>query len=214
MGSSQSKLGPLSHVAHLPPSCNMSRYLRGGLAELAFWIQVANAGLPPVLRLIAPGRFACRFIFARYVRTQVGLHLLLLWQHVHVDSLLSLPGIRELRHQQGLCRTSSLTRCNADGTSATTRLQGRMNQLLGEPPFPLPRRLAAAVATLALGVLWLPALPASSMLALAGRAEVLCISLIVPITLQQSPDYFGCITGCRGVCCGHPCCPSAPCGPW
>lgn len=90
-------------------------YLRGGLAEQAFWVQVANAGVPSVLRLVAPGRFARRFIFARYVRTQ-----------------------------------------------------DRMNQLLAEPSFPLPRRLAAAVATLALGVLWLPALPVSSMLALAG----------------------------------------------
>lgn len=41
------------------------------MAERAFWVQVANAGLPPLLRLVAPGRFARRFIFARYVRTQV-----------------------------------------------------------------------------------------------------------------------------------------------
>jgi hypothetical protein len=43
-----------------------------------------------------------------------------------------------------------------------------MNELLAEPPFPLARRLAAAVALVALGVLWAPALPVSPMLALAG----------------------------------------------
>jgi hypothetical protein len=43
-----------------------------------------------------------------------------------------------------------------------------MNGLLAEPPFPLARRLAAAVTLVALGVLWSPALPISPMLALAG----------------------------------------------
>lgn len=43
-----------------------------------------------------------------------------------------------------------------------------MNELLAEPPFPLARRLAAAVTLVALGVLWAPALPVSPMLALAG----------------------------------------------
>lgn len=49
----------------------MCRYLRGGLAERAFWLQVANAGLPPLLRLAAPGRLARRSVFAHFVRTQV-----------------------------------------------------------------------------------------------------------------------------------------------
>jgi hypothetical protein len=57
------------------PACRCHRYLRGGVAERAFWLQVANAGLPPLLRLAAPGRFARRFISARYVRTQVHTRL-------------------------------------------------------------------------------------------------------------------------------------------
>jgi hypothetical protein len=51
--------------------------------------------------------------------------------------------------------------------------QDRMNQLLAEPPFPLARRLAAAVSLVALGVLWAPALPVSPMLVLAGEPGVL-----------------------------------------
>ena len=46
--------------------------------------------------------------------------------------------------------------------------QDRMNALLAEPPFPLARRLAAAVTLVALGVLWVPALPVSPMIALGG----------------------------------------------
>lgn len=49
------------------------RYLRGGLAERAFYLQLVNAALPPLLRLAAPGRLANRFIFASFVRTQVSL---------------------------------------------------------------------------------------------------------------------------------------------
>lgn len=49
------------------------RYLRGGLAERAFYLQLVNAALPPLMRLAAPGRLANRFIFASFVRTQVSL---------------------------------------------------------------------------------------------------------------------------------------------
>lgn len=48
-------------------------------------------------------------------------------------------------------------------------LQDRMNEIISVPSFPLAQRLAAGLATVAVAVLWAPALPASPLLALAGK---------------------------------------------
>ncbi len=49
-----------------------------------------------------------------------------------------------------------------------------MNEFLAARPFPAEQRLATALATLALGVLWAPALPLSPLLALAGVLPAEC----------------------------------------
>lgn len=49
-----------------------------------------------------------------------------------------------------------------------------MNQVFAVPAFPLAQRLAAALATISVAVLWAPALPASPLLALAGELSSHC----------------------------------------
>ncbi len=64
----------------------------------------------------------------------------------------------------------------------SARAQDRMNQVFAVPAFPLAQRLAAALATVSVAVLWAPALPASPLLALAGELSSHCM-------LPHSSDF-------------------------
>ncbi|CAG9465610.1 unnamed protein product [Pedinophyceae sp. YPF-701] len=71
------------------------------------------------------------------------------------------------------------------------RTQDKMNQLMTPPDFLLAERYAAQVKTLALGILWAPALPIAPVICLAGLLYSYAIDRYIALRMCKQPAQLG-----------------------
>ena len=138
------------------------RYTRGGLIEQAFYIQIANAILPEITDLLNPFAFLTSRVLARYTSQCIGITDCKDAEVLKVFEL----------HLATVCIACSAC-LFADAILGVTfryaHTQPMMDLLLAPESFLLSERYASAVKTLGLAIFFMPVLPLSCVIALAGH---------------------------------------------